>query len=146
MEINDVDVTEAPVAPKTVALVPQKMHWQEALKATQPVWAVHRNDLPAPNGIAMAAGLVAGVAGYFLWKKHPILGGIVGFNAGQGAMSLVQGDAPVKVVPSMASTMAGVVGALAWKDHPVLGFIAADYAGSVVANTTTSFVKKVKGI
>jgi hypothetical protein len=83
----------------------------------------------------LVPGAVGAVAGVMLWKKHPVLGAIMGFAVGDNAMELWKGDR-MKAACKLAVEGAGVVGALKYKKHPVLGFIGGALAGAVA----TSFV------
>jgi hypothetical protein len=98
---------------------------------------------------SLVPGAVGAAIGAFAWKKHPVLGLVMGFAVGDNAMELWKGDR-TKAVCKLAVEGAGVVGALKFKKHPVLGFIGGALAGAVA----TSFVdgspakdawKKLKG-
>lgn len=74
--------------------------------------------------VSLGASAAGGYAGYRMWKKHPVLGALIGLEAGQGVL-LVKGsnDDRLRAVSRMVGTGVGVVVSTRWKRHPALGFI-----------------------
>ena len=81
---------------------------------------------------------VGGVAGFMVWKQHPVLGFLAGESLGVNALRFVrnQGDDRTRAACNFGVTAAGVAGSLMWKKHQVLGFVLGLAAGVVA----TSFV------
>lgn len=82
-------------------------------------------------------GVVTGAAGAYMWKKHRVLGFLMGDAIGARAYQIYRGDNRKGAVADIAAAGAGVAGSLYWKKHPVLGWIGGSLAGAVV----TSFVE-----
>jgi hypothetical protein len=83
-------------------------------------------------------GAAVGVAGYMLWKKHPVLGFFAGESLGLNAVRFVrnEGEDRTRALCNMGMTAAAVAGSLMWKKHPFWGFV----VGLVVGGVATSFV------
>lgn len=83
---------------------------------------------------AFIAGLVTAAAGAFLWKKHRVLGGLVGFASGDALYTLVkEPEQRATAFVALAATSAAAYASLKWKKHPALGYIGASVAASILA-------------
>lgn len=95
------------LVPASPAAAPQKSASQKAAAAA----------------VAMAPGVAAGAAGAFLWRKHPVLGFLVGHAVGQNAMPIYRGgDGRKDALVMLGIETAGIAGSLFMKKSPVVGY------------------------
>lgn len=87
------------------------------------------NPPPAPKSsmkdmlLDFVPGLVGAVAGYKLFKKHPVLGALGGLAVGSSVMDAVKGgDDRLRAACRVGVAGAGIAGSLMWKKHPILGY------------------------
>lgn len=76
-----------------------------------------------------APGLVGAGVGAYAWKKHRILGAVLGHAAACSGLEFYRGDKK-KALCDMAVEGAAVAGALHFKKSPVLGFVGGLLAGA----------------
>jgi hypothetical protein len=84
-------------------------------------------------------GAAAGVLGFAMWKKHPVLGFFLGESLGLNAMRALrnEGDDRTRASCNVGMTVAAVAGSLMWPRHPFYGYVLGLAAGAVA----TSYVK-----
>jgi uncharacterized membrane protein len=78
----------------------------------------------------MAPGVIGGVVGMMLWKRHPVLGFLAGHAVGAMAYPLYKGDKK-RAMCNLAVEGTGIAGALYYRKHPALGYIMGASAGAV---------------
>ena len=83
-------------------------------------------------------GAAAGVAGYFLWPAHPILGFLAGDAIGLNAFRIFRdkGDDRIRAATNLGLGASGIIGSLAMPKHPVWGW----FLGHMIGAVATSFV------
>ena len=85
------------------------------------------------KNVALGAG--AGYVGYRVWKKHPVLGALVGASAGFHALNIAKGDEALRKDALIGLGVIGVgTGAsLVWKRHPAWGYLLGAGAASIAS-------------
>jgi hypothetical protein len=112
-QVADIVAAMAPPSPGSTALVPTGPQSSTKSKA-----------------LAILPGAGGAVVGAYWWKKHRVLGALVGHALGSNAKPLYDGDRK-HALCQMGAEGAAVAGSLYWKKHPILGWIAGGLAGSV---------------
>lgn len=112
------------------ALAPPAAGPHKALVKTEPP---HESVTEIAKDLAPGIGVAA--AGAYAWKKHRVLGALLGHAVGSNAYKFYKGD-KTHAWTQLAVEVVGVLGALKWKKHPVLGW----GAGIVAGTLATSFV------
>ncbi|KKW46504.1 MAG: hypothetical protein UY96_C0003G0007 [Parcubacteria group bacterium GW2011_GWB1_56_8] len=87
----------------------------------------------------LVPGVAAGIVGFKLFPKHPLLGFLGAESIGQNAYRLWrgQGDDRLRAFTNMAGAASAITGSLLYKKHPFIGFTLGLVAGAFM----TSFVR-----
>jgi ammonia channel protein AmtB len=105
--------------------------------------AAQSKKTAATANLAAYAGamLVGGIAGYVLWKKHPVVGVFSGMAVGGAGVTAATGK-PVHGAAHLGSAAAAAYCSLKWQKHPALGYILGSLAASVALNVAAGTVEK----
>lgn len=101
-----------------------------------------------PNANMAMAGLglsaAGALAGYKMWKHHPVLGAFVGLAAGASVIPAVKGTSEdrMRALEHAVAVGGGVALSLAWKKHSAWGYVLGGLAGGIAAS---SVISKPKG-
>lgn len=87
----------------------------------------------------MLPGVAGAVAGAVMWKRHPILGLVMGHAVGTNAMELYKGDR-TKALCSLAVEGAGTYAALKYGKGRTVRSVVAFVGGALAGAVATSFV------
>jgi hypothetical protein len=97
---------------------------------------VPQSPRPTTKEIALDVlpGLGGGVVGALSWKRHRVLGFLLGHALAATAVPLYRGhgNERKRALCQLGVEGAGIGGALLWKDHPVLGWIGGIMLGTGV--------------
>ena len=125
-------------AETTTALAPKSETRLTLLNTVKPWLAKAQSGVlavaPSPT-----PGLVLGIVGAALWRRHPILGFISGMIIGSNATSILHKDKRSLAFRNISVGALGVGGAYVCASRPVLGFV----AGSAIGGVLTSKVPQL---
>lgn len=83
-------------------------------------------------------GLAGAGVGALVWKKHRVLGALLGHAVVGNVLPIVRGGADRKrAMCQLGVEGAGIAGSLLWDEHPIFGWGAGILAGAAV----TAFIK-----
>lgn len=87
----------------------------------------------APHDVKDGLGTFAGLAaGAWYWKKHRVLGGIIGASVGRNVPALLRPAERNAAACNLGATAAAVAAARYFPKHPVLGFLGGLVASEAV--------------
>ena len=91
----------------------------------------------APHDVKDGIGTIGGLSvGAWYWKKHRVLGGIVGASLGRNVPALLRPAERNSAACNLGATAVAVAAARYFPKHPIIGFLGGLVASEAVIHAT----------